>query len=138
MLLIRLNARSGPLWITPGGGIDAGESHEVALRRELREEVGRSDFDVGPLVWIRDADFEWDGRMCREREHFYLIRTDSFVPDLTVNPEPNEASLISEHRWWLVGDLLRSAERFAPARIAKLLTELIENGPPNTPVETGY
>lgn len=138
MLLIRLKGRSGPLWITPGGGIGEGESHDVALRRELDEEVGRSDFDMGPLVWIRDAEFEWNGRMCREREHFYLIRADSFVPDLTRNPEPEERTLITEHRWWLLDDLLRSAERFAPARIAALLGDLIEKGPPSTPVETGY
>ena len=138
MLLIRLDGRSGPLWIAPGGGIELGESHVTTLRRELREEIGRSDFDIGPLVWIRDAEFEWDGRMCREREHFYLIHTDSFVADLTGNPEPTEARLMTEHRWWLVDDLLRSAERFAPARIARLLADLIENGPPNTPVATGY
>ncbi|HET9250837.1 MAG TPA: NUDIX domain-containing protein [Candidatus Eisenbacteria bacterium] len=137
VLLIRLNGRSGPLWITPGGGIDAGESHESALRRELEEEVGRSDFDVGPLVWVRDAEFEWNGRRCREREYFYLLRTDTFVPDLTGNPVPEEARLIVEHRWWLLDDLLRSEERFAPARMATLLAELVQNGPPSTPVETG-
>jgi 8-oxo-dGTP pyrophosphatase MutT (NUDIX family) len=137
VLLIRLDAKRGPIWITPGGGIDAGESHGQALRRELEEEVGRSEFELGPNIWVRDAEYEWEGRMAREREHFYLIRTDSFVPDLSGNPEPNERRLITEHRWWLVDDLLRSAERFAPARIGRLLADLIESGPPPTPVDTG-
>ena len=33
---------------------------------------------------------------------------------------------MTEHRWWLVDDLLRSAERFAPARIGHLPADLIE------------
>jgi 8-oxo-dGTP pyrophosphatase MutT (NUDIX family) len=137
VLLIRMDVTRGPLWITPGGRIEPGESHEVALRRELEEEVGRSDFDVGPLVWIREGEFEWDGRIIPEREHFYMIRTESFVPDFTGNPVEDEARRMTEHRWWLVQDLLRSAERFAPARIGSLLEDLIENGPPRAPVETG-
>jgi 8-oxo-dGTP pyrophosphatase MutT (NUDIX family) len=137
VLLLRIEGRSGPLWITPGGGIGAGESHDVALRRELQEEIGRADFEVEAPVWVREGEFEWNGRMCREREHFYLIRTNSFVPDLEGNPEPEEATLLKEYRWWLLDDLLRSAERFAPARIGALLSDLIEHGSPDTPVATG-
>lgn len=137
VLLIRMDVRRGPLWITPGGRIEDGESHPLALRRELQEELGRSDFDVGPRVWVREGEFEWNGRVLFEREHFYLIHTESFVPDFTGNPVAEEASRMGEHRWWLVDDLLRSAERFAPARIGVLLAELIETGPPSVPVETG-
>ena len=39
------------LWITPGGGLDPGEDRLTGLRRELREEVGRDDFQIGPEVW---------------------------------------------------------------------------------------
>lgn len=37
------------MWEFPGGKIDPDESHDAALRRELREELG-VDADVGELV----------------------------------------------------------------------------------------
>jgi 8-oxo-dGTP pyrophosphatase MutT (NUDIX family) len=39
-------------WVTPGGGLDPGETFEEAARRELREETGM-DLSIGRWVWTR-------------------------------------------------------------------------------------
>jgi 8-oxo-dGTP pyrophosphatase MutT (NUDIX family) len=41
-------------WLTPGGGVDAGESHHAAAVRELEEETGLALPDLGQPVWSHD------------------------------------------------------------------------------------
>ena len=55
ILLVRfVNPETGEeFWATPGGGLDPGEDFETGLRRELREETGLEDLEIGPVVWTR-------------------------------------------------------------------------------------
>lgn len=64
------------LWSTFGGGVDAGESHEEALYRELEEEAGfRGEFQT--------FDFLWTGDGPRVAYHNYLcVIEDEFTPVL--------------------------------------------------------
>ena len=124
------------VWITPGGGLHAGETYEQAARRELREETGLAIRELGPWVWSRSHTFRWNGRLYDAVERFFLMRTAQFLVS-SIGMEPAEAAGASEYRWWSVEELSASSETFAPTRLAELLPPLILHKIPPMPIDTG-
>ncbi|MFS3128208.1 NUDIX hydrolase [Nocardioides sp. Bht2] len=97
-------------WITPGGGIDAGESDLVAVQRELAEETGlvvNAGQVVGPLaarrVWHGYSDVVVD-----QHDTFYAVRTAAFEIDTSGHTEEEKLTL-QESRWWSRTDLAGAA-----------------------------
>jgi len=78
------------------------------------------------------------GQTRAEREYFYLVRAERFVADSSGNPDPGEREIMAELRWWPASDLPPHSRKFAPARLGSLVGELIENGPPPHPIQTGF
>src|SRR5215218_3729787 len=42
-------------WFTVSGGVETGETFLEAAAREIREETGIVDFQLGPVIWVREG-----------------------------------------------------------------------------------
>jgi len=138
ILLIQLHDAVGGAtwWVMPGGGVDADESDEVAARREVLEETGLTELDLGPWIWERRHVFDWRGETYDQRERFYLGRVEAFAPTFTKLAD-DEQELVQGMRWWSLEELETATDEFAPRTLPKLLRTLLESGPPSEPIETG-
>jgi double-stranded uracil-DNA glycosylase len=129
-LLIRWPRPGGPpFWIAPGGGVEPGESDDVALHRELAEELGLVGRELGPCIWTRDFTFPSEGNWWHQTERYRVVHVE---PDELGHGEESDKA-----RWWTVEELEATDELIAPARLAALLRDLAAAGPPSKPVDVG-
>jgi ADP-ribose pyrophosphatase YjhB (NUDIX family) len=121
-------------WAPPGGGLEDGESDEVGLRRELAEEVGLDDLELGPLLWTREHDFDLPARFRGQRERCYLVRVEPFEPGPRIDLA---AEGVGDLRWWTPAELAGSSETFGPRRLPELVGRILRDGPPPRPFVLG-
>jgi 8-oxo-dGTP pyrophosphatase MutT (NUDIX family) len=129
-------ATRGHWWEIPGGGIDPGESSVDAARRELREEAGITDAEIGPCVFTQHAQFTFAGMQFDQHERIHIAWCDA--PTATWDPqglESLEVLAFTGQAWWSLEDLTATPDRVLPARLRMALPDLLDGPLPDTPVD---
>ncbi|KPI12440.1 NUDIX hydrolase [Actinobacteria bacterium OK074] len=120
-------------WFTPGGGLEGDETREEAALRELAEETGITDVELGPVLWRRRCSFPFAGRRWDQDEWYFLARTGQTATTAPGLTELERRSVVGA-RWWTCRELTEAHETVYPTRLAELLRTLLDEGPPARPV----
>ena len=115
----------GTWWLTPGGGLDEGETPEQGAARELFEETGLrlpADDLEGPVL-LREVEFDFERVRYAQSEQFFLARVDAHEVD-TRGFTDLEARSVFEHRWWTRDALRQTPDTVYPEGLVELLDRL--------------
>jgi 8-oxo-dGTP pyrophosphatase MutT (NUDIX family) len=121
-------------WITPGGGVNDGETVEGAAVREVLEETGLhlSPVQLGPVIATRVAAFEFESRRFQQSESFFAVNVEAFTPQHHGWDEVEQRALLG-HRWWTVDELRATDEAVYPSELADVVQAVLD-GTLTTPI----
>jgi 8-oxo-dGTP pyrophosphatase MutT (NUDIX family) len=114
-----------PRWITPGGGIDAGETPIEAAVRELWEETGIavSQEALGEKLGEIAGRWAWGDGLNHHTyvDHFYKLKVEDFDLDDSGWTDDERRDVL-EFRWWSLADLKATGEQIGPHGLADLIS----------------
>jgi 8-oxo-dGTP pyrophosphatase MutT (NUDIX family) len=135
ILLIHERIEDGTHWLTPGGGVEAGEDLAQAASRELYEETGlRIDLPPGLApVHVRERAWGWRGSSYLQTDHFFVARIGERPEIVPAALTAMEQQTLLETRWWSSAQLRSAAaagEVIEPPELADVVDRVQLSAPP--------
>lgn len=116
-------------WITPGGGVDPGESFLDAAHREFFEETGREITLLPEPVWTFDFPVSWDqADHNRGYAEYFLGFSEEFEPSSQFWTEEEHVD-VTAWRWWSLDNLRSTNDPYEPAPLPDVVQRLLERRP---------
>jgi 8-oxo-dGTP pyrophosphatase MutT (NUDIX family) len=121
-------------WEIPGGGMGWNEESGHAALRELHEETGIPNVEMGPCVWVQQTDYTFAGYHFESDDRIHIAWCDGgeFDPQ---GLEALEAAAFKGAKWWTLDELLASQEPTVPVRLREFLPDLVAGKIPDEPID---
>lgn len=114
-------------WVMPGGGVEVDESFEAALKREIFEETGMRNFQIGQCLLSRLAYANLNSiKDNLYYERYYLVKvknTDINFDNIT----EVEKKVIKTYKWWTIEEVRESDEIIFPKGFKNIIDPKIFN-----------
>lgn len=129
------DATKEPWWEIPGGGIEGAESSAHAVQRELWEEGGIGDAEIGPVIWTQHVNFDFAGYHFDQDEVIHVAWCRSDTAHAPQGLELFEAMAFKGSRWWPLEELLASDAPTLPTRLREFLPAIVAGDLPAEPID---
>ena len=130
-----MRPEKGTWWEIPGGGIEPGETSQEAASRELYEECGFRDVEVGPCIWTQYVEFDFAMYHFKSDERIHIAHTSESSEWDPQGLEALEAAAFDDAQWWSIDDLEAAQVQTLPKRLLEFLPSIIAGNMPAEPID---